>query len=256
MRTLNCNEFDDRLAAAVAERTPVPPGLAAHAADCPRCAAAWEEHLLIDRLAGQWAEDVPEVDLADRILERWRAEQSVHTVGPAAKIAGVSKRGTSRLSAGSRRFAVVAAVTAVVLLLAVPVFLTPDSAPVSSQDGTAGTVPGRQRREATRDDERPRPPHVPAGEDAGGVRGLVGDFRAKYDGMTRNVSTLVASVKRELPSLSLKLDPLDGGPGRKQPPDERKPAAWRAGWDPIQKDVRKAFGFLQETVPDWDPPST
>lgn len=260
---LNCSEFDDLLWEENADRV----SLEVHVAECSRCADVWDDHQAIERVVGVWAE-VPAVDLADRVVAAWRGERATAasaSASPSPMRSARPMRSTrgANASPARGRFAALAASIAAVLLAVGLFAFVPVESP-SHRTAVDSNNAATDANERLAGDAGPVRPEPAADGDVIGVVGLVGDFRQRYTGLSSDVSTLMASVRQEIPPLNLKLDPMGSDSMERNPeptgrPVERpaKPrSSWRSGWDPIQKDVRKAFGFLADAVPMDETPST
>lgn len=241
MPRLNCNEFESRLHAIVEAHEASDDGLRAHVAECDSCARHWDDHQLLAEATLAWNAATPRADSFDGIVAAWRKEfapKSIPNRQPA--------------SAGAGR-GVIAVVVAAVLLLAVTLIAT---RPNPEADRS---LPGPSDSSVTQS-KQPKPALVQPTPDgtARDVERIVAGFQSQYSGLKKDVSLLVAGVKVEWPQIETDLLGTNAPPNTKQVSPAKKPKAgiWRSGFDPIQRDVRKAFGFLQRAVPNVDDPST
>lgn len=241
MPRLNCNEFESRLHAIVEAREAPGDGLRAHVDDCDTCAQLWDDHMLLADATFAWKSATPQADSVDGIVAAWRSEFAPTTIPNRQTASSDSGRG------------VIAVVVAAVLLLAVTLIATrpnPDS---------DRSLPGPSDSSVTQT-KQPKPALVQSTPDgtARDVERIVTGFQSQYSDLKKDVSLLVAGVKVEWPRIETDLLGTNATPNTKQVSPVKKPKAgnWRTGFDPIQRDVRKAFGFLQRAVPNINDPST
>lgn len=239
MSPLNCNEFESRLRESVETRSLANAAMRAHFAECQSCAVLWTDYELLNEAVSAWNVATPRVDLADRVVNAWRAERAP-AVQPRAEAPAKPATG------------ILAVVTVAVLLLAVTLLAT-------RRDATEpGTKPGTQSVIA-KTEPKPTPDNIQPKDDdsAVDVEQMVAGFRTQMTGLTKDVSMLVAGVKVEWPAIETNL--LGNDPKTKPPTQPKtvpKSSGWKTGLDPIQRDVRKAFGFLRQAIPSFEDPST
>jgi len=258
MSNLNCSEFDALLSEGIDGRGMVDPGVVDHAERCDRCAAVLGEQRAVDTAVIAWNAAVPAVDLTERVVTNWRADRKL-TV-PAVK----QRR---RVSPRRPALAVLGAASAAILLLAV---LFVDVSPQRSESSPAAPLTiTRQDGPRNKPDRHPEviandrnePNDSPP---AKGVMPEVDEFvtglQQRYTGVTRDVARKVAAVRLEVPSASglpWVFPPVTEPAPAVAPRPQKQPAAkWNDSLPPIERDVRKAFGFLRDAVPDWNGRST
>ncbi|MFQ5730903.1 MAG: hypothetical protein ACE5KM_02995 [Planctomycetaceae bacterium] len=249
----NCKEFDALLSARLARPAADDGPLLAHAKSCARCADVLSEDQTIDVAVRQWNAALPRPDLSDRVVARWRAE-AVPPVGSRPLTLAAARRspGDER----GRRL-LLGAVAAALCVAAVSLLYSSRSNPVGE------TAAGPNRKPADVVDRSHDAPHPERNanrdsnrDDALEVQQLVDGFRKQYSNVTRHVTRKMAA---------LKLPPLEGvggwpnfdrDPVGVAPPKPGSKADWGAGLRPVERDVRKAFGFLRDAVPILNDSST
>jgi hypothetical protein len=248
MSSLTCSEFDRLLIEQAAERNGGDERLHAHAASCRRCAEIWNEDRALDTAIEAWKADVPDADLSERVLARWRQERE-SMLAPAPR----RERAPAQ---GRRHFALLAAAAAAGLILAVALF---------SQDSRRtgfDQVTGSHPRAGNAVANQPNPPAVGPGQDAGEipVDQLVADMQTRYSSAASRMTRLVDGWKPQFPAIAdVDVDLLPAGKAAPAPrPGPRNQSGGGLGetLKPIGRDVRKAFSFLRDAVPGLDGSST
>ena len=281
MFRLNCKEFDALLLDCTASRIADDGRLSGHAESCARCATIWCGQRDVDAAIDAWTSTVPESDLAERIVTRWQAdfvaavsirETGVFSNAEIAVRVAISKDVDSRSTeirrqrtSRRRTIALLGVVTAAMLLLAVSLF-GPSPSPSPRQRGTPlSQTPKTQRQPSQRSQavvkRKLTEPQNPSPN--GGMLDtdrFVAELQTTYAGMTREVVRTVASLRPDLPWMTgMGWDLLPGGEQNPAPvpaPQQSRIEDWSGGLRPIERDVRKAFGFLRDVVPDLKATST
>lgn len=246
MNTLNCNEFEAELNRSVETRTGPNDRLRAHAASCAACGERWKEHQMLERAIGEWNAATPAADLTDRVVAGWRSYVATAVVPP--------QQAPARPARG-----VLAVATASVVLMA--------AALLFSRPGNDNFRPVRVPSNNTVADRSPNPEQKAAPEtDEVNVEDIVAGFHSQYSDFKKDVSTMMAGVKVEWPAIDA--NPLAGNARSKSANSKamkrkkltnsqpKQPATWQTSLSPIPRDVRKAFGFLKQAVPQFERPST
>lgn len=262
MPDLNCTEFEERLMQAVEDRTSLDSledendpasglwqELRARANQCPHCRKLWNEFALLERVLPVWKSQLPPVDLADRVIARWREEQTAAGTPASASHPNGRKKSSWRFP-----FSIVMAI-AVAVLAAVPFLFPPPtdpdlsgtittSAPVEepvSPDGTS-SVPETNVSETNVSETSP------ANTD---WQALAQDAGSAYWALASDAADSFASVTVFVPPRK----PIAEVPMPEMP---QATTGWvegiGSGLKPIGKDVTKAMRFLLEALPS-DPPT-
>jgi hypothetical protein len=256
MPDLNCTAFEERLMQAVEARESLAvfedecdpqstpwQELRAHAHQCPDCRKLWNEFALLERVLPVWKSQLPPVDLAERVLARWREEQ---TSVPAP--AEASKANGRKTSLWGFPWSVVLAVAALVLV-SIPFLFPPPSDPDPSETiaishpapNPAGT------------DQKPSPPKPKGSEEPPSStdwQTMAQDAGSAYWALASDAADSFASVTVFVPSRKAVAIP----PKPEEPPPG---GGWvegiGTGLKPIGQDVKKSMGFLFEALPSEPP---
>lgn len=237
----NCNAFDAALREIGAKRGSDDGALRAHAESCPRCAGLLAEEQTLNAAVRIWNETVPQIDLREPVVARWKAEFSnVPARGPATS---PSKRPGKTW----QRRILFGAVAAVLIVAAVALLGSPGTAPTTTPDRNSPDVARKTTPPAG-----PRP----------GTLSVAGDEGSEFWHLFDGVQTHYTIVSRQV--AALQLPPLqtpsiwpdrDPNPNAPNPP-EKTSDGWGTSLKPVERDVRQAFGFLRDAVPMLDDSST
>lgn len=271
---MNCTGFERELRRAVERRDrSVPTDLREHAAECPRCAALWEQHDVLEHAVAAWKRHVPAADLADRVMAHWAfdagAERSARLVavdrsqpsqsdGNGCPIAAAPARTaastrTVERKPGSR--IMVAVALAVLAALLSPLWWQPDQPPgvgaprvAQDQPSLEATRPEPGRAEVADAVVVNQPPPGPR-EPAVRLDAAVRDAGSAWLELASQAGGTVREMSAFLPerALASALRPDT------EPAASREPARWtetlQRELEPISRDVGKAMDFLREAVP-------
>lgn len=249
MTIQNCREFEERLQNRVEQRQPVDAALKDHAGSCSSCETLLQDHRLLEAAVADWRTRIPEADLEEAVLAAWRAETAV--VAPAREPVPSSIGPVRQRQRSGSRFAVLATVVTALAIIAVALM----------------TVDGdRNDPQTANHDKSPAPnvtitrksnpaPHVPEQADPVDMKQLLTGFQTQFTGVKQDVTDLASAVRGGFPDVSMMLwNNGEQAPVKKSttPMNEKKPG-WQSSLDPLQRDVRKAFGFLKDALPKTDP---
>ena len=249
MSVRNCNEFDEALMDSVASRNGDGPALREHAESCARCSGILAEDRTLNAAIGVWNQAVPSTDLCEPILARWRAEHALTVPNQPATPKPPRRERTAPRARVLLGTVAVALVVASVALLTRHTF-EPDSRPPSARpDSIAGKA---QPPPALPSNGNPAANNNQPTEVADFVNGV----RSGYSNMTRNVTQTMAALR--LPPLDTQSiwPDFESKPAVDPPPKTPAKTDWGTGLKPVERDVRKAFGFLRDAVPILSSPST
>ncbi len=253
----NCTKFEDHLLGAVENHNS--PGdafdeesdaesavwreLRAHANACPDCRKLWNEFAILDRVLPVWKDQLPQVNLADAVLARWREEQSA--IHPASAAASPDKSATRHKPAG-RSFFALATVLAVAGLIGLSFLFVPP---------TDEDLPATQPVSTTNNE--------PAAEKTDGPKTIENDESADWQTLARNAGSayrvLADDAADSFASAMVFVPPPQPAVESAKPIIKPQPSkGWveeiETGFKPIGHDVGQAMGFLFEALPN-DPPS-
>lgn len=249
MSCLTCSEFDGLLFEQTSEPHDADERLREHAASCSRCAAVWKDERALDAAIAAWKTGVPEADLTERVLARWRDEREAV---PSSQPQTGPRRERSP-ARGNQHFALLALASAAALVLAFslvsqdPLRSTPDFATAHPEVKTgSGAATNRQPSPRQDADELP-------------VAELVAGIQTRYSGAARRMTGIVDKWKFEWPAVAeVDVDLLpQGKPATAPKPGPRHTGnRFEATLKPIGRDVGQAFGFLRDAIPGLDGSST
>lgn len=248
MPDLNCTEFEARLMRMVEDRESLDTfeddadpqsarwqELRAQANQCLHCRKLWNEFALLERVLPAWKSQLPSVDLADRVIARWRVEQTANTSSTSASQPNGRKESTWRLP-----WAVVMGV-AVAVLLAIRFAFPPPSDPnLTDSHLTSAPV------------DDPVLPNVDPGisenvtEPKADLQTLAQDAGTAYWALASDAADSFASVTVFVP-------PRKATAEIPAPEVPSTSSGWvegiGSGLKPIGQDVKKSMGFLLDALP-------
>ena len=253
MTKLTCSEFDRLLIENVTGDGADRERLRYHAESCPRCAAIWQQEQMLDAAILAWKCDPPEVDLVQRVLARRADELPV----PVPAEVTHTPRATphSPVPRGYSHFAVLALAAVAGLMLAI-------SLPFSGSP--PGNPPGDHKLTQTSRNAVPSVSPASAGSSAAKnqnqvddleVEQVIADLRTRYSGVSRRVVQTIGGLRFEWPGMAgVGVDLIPATPPSPATANgsKKSSAGWSDGLRPIERDIRKAFSFLRDAVPDID----
>lgn len=253
MPDLNCTEFEARLMRMVEDRESLDSfeddedrestlwqELRAQANACPHCRKLWNEFALLERVLPAWKSQLPQVDLADRVIARWREEQTAQT--PPAS----TSQSNGRKKSGWRfPWTIVMAVAALVLVGIPFVFPPPSDRDLQNETITISTPNG----DTIATDGNPTIPNgnaIEVSKESSNWQTLAQDAGTAYWALASDAADSFASVTVFVPSPKAEA-------GAEQPKEPAPASGWveslGSGLKPIGQDVKKSMGFLLEALP-------
>jgi hypothetical protein len=251
---MNCTEFEERLMQAVEDRQSLEPfeeesgpgsllwqELRARANACEHCRKLWNEFALLDRVLPVWKSQLPPVDLADRVMARWREEQTAANPSSAVANTNGQKRTTWRFP-----FSMILAV-AVAVLAAIPFVFPPPSDPDLPKTGTISHL-----EPVSADGTLPVPEAHVAAEPSAVTdwQALAQDAGSAYWALASDAADSFASVTDFVPPRKAAIE-------TEKPQQPEPSTGWvegiGSGLKPIGQDVKKSMGFLFEALPSEPP---
>jgi hypothetical protein len=236
---MNCNGFDTELRRAVERREAGRQAdLRAHAEACPRCAAHWGQHEMLEQAVAAWKSQMPPVDLTDRVMAHWAFEDGGDRCP--SRVATVHK--SDRRTLG--KWAVLGAAVAVLAILLSPLLWRSSKDHPGSVE-IAGGSPASQRPQdgLIQDDSSTAARRVSPVRLESAVR----EAGSAWMGLAKEAGGTVREMAAFLPERTL----------ASVPQRDVEQAPQQPGWTeklrneiaPIQRDVGRAMDFLLDTVP-------
>jgi hypothetical protein len=240
---MNCSEFEQRLERAFEAHGPTASeqaALAEHLASCPTpsCRRLGNEAALLTRTVRSWQEDVPEIDLADRVLgdlrEAVNIGRALQSVPPLqARYALVREPSPARSAerpAAPRWGSMMMLAAALLLVLSVLTLRSPTRPEVASSNAPAPNSAAGVRS------PQQDPPPASGGEPRGQ---LAGSYAAMPLSATQFLTDAVVLVV-----------PAD----LSDPEDEASPTeAWaqrlEKRWEPIGRELNRSLEVLIQVLP-------
>jgi hypothetical protein len=252
MPDLNCTEFEARLIQMVEARESLESfeegadpqsalwqELRAQANACPHCRKLWNEFALLERVLPAWKSQLPTVDLADRVIARWREEQTATAPPGSASPANGRKKSSWRFP-----FPLVMAL-AVAVLTAIP-FLFPRPSDPDMSDTIAASAPVEDSLSPDGDLSVPNTNVIEERKSSADWQTLAQDAGTAYWALASDAADSFASVTVFVPPRKVVAE-------EQRPPEPAPGSGWveglGTGLKPIGQDVKKSMGFLLEALP-------
>lgn len=243
---MNCSEFERRFAESIESRAFVPDeraALAHHLEACPgeQCRQLWQHSELLAQAIGRWRKDVPQADLADRIVEELRdleAAERARAAAPALQsryaLVQVPPSRFTGVSTGPKSGTWVALSTLAAALVLVLSVLTLSNPATRHMASTGGPTPTSAVAE------------VPLAPQSRAVDPAEGAPR----GLSLSYSSVPLSATRFLTDAVVLVVPADlSEPGEEPSRADIWADKLEERWEPIGRELSSALDALLKAVP-------